>query len=208
MEGQELIIDSGGLALEGLLHLPDNGTVPFPGIVVCHPHPQYGGEMHNNVVYAICRAALEHGIAALRFNFRGVGGSAGSYDAGRGEREDAVAAITHLRSLPEIDTSRTALAGYSFGAAVALRVSDPDLRALIAVSAPTMGGGLTVEAPCPVLFVSGDRDDYSDPAELRRMVEGMGERAALTVMPGVDHFWAGSDDRLKDAVSTFLSAHL
>jgi alpha/beta superfamily hydrolase len=61
---------------------------------------------------------------------------------------------------------------------------------------------------CPVLFVSGDRDDYSDPAELQRLAEGLGERAELVVIPGVDHFWAGSDDRLKDAVSAFLTAHL
>jgi alpha/beta superfamily hydrolase len=164
--------------------------------------------MHNNVVYAVCRAALDHGVAALRFNFRGVGGSAGSYDSGRGERDDAVAALAHLRSLPEIDSSRVSLAGYSFGAAVALRVADPDLRALVAVSAPSVAGPLTVEATCPILFVSGDRDEYSDPSDLQRIVDTLDGRAQLTIMPGVDHFWAGSDERLSEAVSTFLATHL
>jgi hypothetical protein len=204
MEGRALVIASGDLKLEGLLHLPSDGASPFPGIVVCHPHPQYGGEMHNNVVYTVCRSALAHGIAALRFNFRGVGGSTGAYDNGRGERDDAMAALAHIRELPEIDSERIALAGYSFGAAVGLRVPDPGLRALVAVSAPTIGGPLTVDAPCPVLFISGDRDDYSEPAELQRVVDTLEGRAELEVMAGVDHFWAGSDDRLSTAVSSFL----
>lgn len=208
MEGRAAVIDSGGLALEGLLHLPPECEPPVPGIVVCHPHPQYGGEMHNNVVYALCRAALDRGIAALRFNFRGVGGSAGAFDGGRGEREDALAALAYLSGLPEIDSGRVALAGYSFGAAVALHVTGPEIRALVAVSAPTVAGPLVVEAACPVLFISGDRDGYSDPSELQRIVDTLGDRAQLVVLPGVDHFWAGSDDRLMEAAGGFLARHL
>lgn len=83
-----------GLQIEGLLHLPE--ATPAPAIVVCHPHPQYGGEMRNNVVDAICKAALDQGIGALRFNFRGVGGSEGQYGGGVAERKDVAAALAYL----------------------------------------------------------------------------------------------------------------
>src|SRR6266540_978811 len=117
-ESLAVTFPSGELSLEGLLHLPEQ--TPAPGIVVCHPHPMYGGDMHNNVVDAICDTAVAEGIAALRFNFRGAGASEGRYDNGVGEQDDVRAALTYLRGLPEVDSARVALAGYSFGAAVAL----------------------------------------------------------------------------------------
>lgn len=196
-----------GLKIEGLLHLPE--VTPAAGIVVCHPHPQYGGEMHNNVVDAICKAALDHGIAALRFNFRGVGGSQGSYDSGVGEQKDIAAALAHLGERPEIDGSRIGLAGYSFGAAVALRAASDDIKMLLAVSTPTVA--FEMAAPggtCPVLFVSGDQDEYSDPAELHRVAGEMGKRAGVVIMPGVDHFWWGADERLVTTAGEFLANHL
>ena len=200
---------SDGLTLEGVLHLPD--ATPAPGLVVCHPHPQYGGDMWNNVVSVVCRTANESGVAALRFNFRGTGGSDGAYDVGRGEQGDAAAALSYLRSLAEIDAGRVALAGYSFGAAMALRAAGDDrgLSALIAVSLPTAGDWLReADVGCPALFLSGDRDEYSDPEELRRLAAGLGDRAEVTVIRGVDHFWAGAEDRLSEAVSDYLSRHL
>lgn len=205
--GQSISFTSGGLALEGLLHLAD--ATPGPGIVVCHPHPQYGGDMRNNVVGALCKAALDSGIAALRFNFRGVGESEGAYDNGTGEQQDVAAALDHLRTLPDIDASRIGLAGYSFGAAMALRAATADLRALVAVSTPTAGGWLgELALPCPTLFISGDRDEYSDPEALQEIVAKAGGRAELAVMPGVDHFWWGSDDRLIAKVGEFLRTHV
>lgn len=199
---------SDGLTLEGVLHLPD--STPAPGLVVCHPHPQYGGDMWNNVVSAVCQTANESGIAALRFNFCGTGGSAGAYDGGRGEQQDVAAALSYLRSLAEIDAGRVALAGYSFGAGVALRAAagDTGLIALIAISIPTAGGRPQGDSACPALFLSGDRDQYSDPEALRRLAAGIGDRAEVTVMPGVDHFWAGAEDRLREAVSSYLTRHL
>jgi alpha/beta superfamily hydrolase len=196
-----------GLTIEGLLHLPE--ATPAAGIVACHPHPQYGGEMHNNVVGAICRAALDQGIAALRFNFRGVGDSQGEYDSGVGEQKDVAGALASLSERPEIDRSRVGLTGYSFGAAVALRAADHGINALLAVSVPTVA--FKVEAPadsCPVLFVSGDRDEYSDPAELHKIAGELGERASVVIMPGVDHFWWGSDERLVATAGEFLAKHL
>lgn len=207
--GREVRIPSGDLSLEGLLHTPE-GDGPFPGIVVCHPHPQYGGDMHNNVVGALVRASLEAGVAALRFNFRGTGESEGVHAAGTGEQEDVKAAFAFLKEQPEIDSDNVALAGYSFGAAMAvLSASDIQPAALVLVSMPTIM--FELQPPTgdfPVLMVSGDRDDYSDTAVLARLTESMGERAALEVLEGVDHFWWGSNDRLTEIVSGFLSSRI
>jgi len=198
---------SGSLTLEGILHLPSE--IPAPGIVVCHPHPMYGGDMHNNVVSAICNVALENGIAALRFNFRGAGASEGSYDNGIGEQDDVRAALTYLQALTEIDGESIALAGYSFGAAVAVRAAaSADLRAFIAVSLPTMMLLQGVRLVCPALFVSGDEDEYSDPGELRAFVRGLGPQAELKLLPGLGHFWFGVEHELKNIVEPFLKAHL
>ncbi len=206
---REVSFASDGLTLEGVLHLPD--ATPAPGLVVCHPHPQYGGDMWNNVVSAVCQTANASGIAALRFNFRGTAGSQGAYDDGRGEQQDAAAALSYLRSLAEIDAGRVALAGYSFGAAMALRAARDDrgLVALIAISLPTGGDWPAgADTGCPILFLSGDRDEYSDPEALRRLAAGLGDRAEVAIMRGVDHFWAGSEERLREAVSEYLSRHV
>jgi len=178
-------------------------------MIVCHPHPQYGGDMHNNVVDALCAAAIENGIAALRFNFRGTGNSEGRYDNGIGEQDDVRAALAYLRELPGVDSQRIALAGYSFGAGVAVRVaSDPDLRAFIGVSLPTMMPLEGVILGCPALFVSGDEDEYSDADDLTEFVRSLGAQAELRLLPGLGHFWFGVERDLKEIVAPFLKSHL
>ncbi|MCH7810584.1 MAG: prolyl oligopeptidase family serine peptidase [Chloroflexi bacterium] len=211
--GRDVAVPCGDITIEGLLHLPDRDgdhksrwAAPFPGIVVCHPHPQYGGDMYNNVVGALVRAALDSGFAALRFNFRGVGESEGTHTGGQAEPDDVRAACAFLAGQPEIDSDRVALAGYSFGAAMALLAS-PDVSpaALALVSLPTVAGALSPPGgDFPLLLVSGDRDEYSDTAALARLAETVAGRARLEVMPGVDHFWAGSDDRLIETTAAFL----
>ena len=202
---RDVTIPCGDITLEGLLHLPD-GAGPFPCIVVCHPHPQYGGDMYNNVVGALVRAAIDSGFAALRFNFRGTGESEGTHAGGQAEPGDVKAACAFLAEQPEIDSGRVALAGYSFGAAMALLASADVLPAGLAlVSLPTIAGELSPPGgDFPLLLVSGDRDEYSDTAPLTRLAEATGERARLEVIPGVDHFWQGFDDRLIETVSSFL----
>ncbi len=192
-----------GLALEGVLHL--TAATPAPGVAVCHPHPLYGGDMHNNVVTALCQALAAGGIAALRFNFRGVGRSQDSFDNGRGERADALAALDYLRTLPEIDSARLALAGYSFGAAVALLAADDSLRAVVAVSVPTIARGLSdIGFSCPALLVVGDRDQVAPPDRLAGLAQVI-PQARLAVVPGADHFWWGAEDSLADIVCDFLA---
>jgi len=205
--GQPVRFPSDGISLEGLLHLPD-GDGPFPGAVICHPHPQYGGDMHNNVVGALVRACLDSGIAALRFNFRGVGASEGSYEAGVGELKDVRAALATLEAQPRIDSSRIVLGGYSFGAIMALRhaAASPGLAAAIAVSPPTVAGpldGIFIEPP--LLLVAGDRDEYCDTSVLASYREQVGRNVQLEVLPGVDHFWWGADDRLAEVVTRFIA---
>jgi alpha/beta superfamily hydrolase len=201
--------ESDGLKLEGLLQLPE--VTPAAGVVVAHPHPQYGGDMYNNVVQAVCEAALDAGAAALRFNFRGVGESDGAYDNGVGEQRDVEAAIDHLRSLPEIDAERVVLAGYSFGAMVAVKAAHEreDLAAVVSVANPTQRGPkVEVHLRVPTLFITGDRDPYCDGALLEEYREQMGPDVRVEVLPGVDHFWVGSTDRLKERVTAFLRERL
>ena len=209
--GRALRIESDGPTLEAMLHLPE-GEPPFPGVVICHPHPQYGGDMYNNVVGALVRAVTGIGAAALRFNFRGVGASEGSYDDGKGEADDVLAALGALRSQPEVNADRVALAGYSFGAAVMLRAASDrdDLAAVIAVANPTRRWETRVEIHtlAPTLFVVGDRDQYCDGQLLLEYRQQIGDDVAVEIVRGVDHFWVGSDDRLIAIVQAFLQRTL
>ena len=164
--------------------------------------------MHNNVVDAVCQTAVENGISALRFNFRGAGSSEGRYDNGIGERDDVRAALTYLRGLPEVDSGRVALAGYSFGAAVALHATDERLNAFIAVSLPTAMALKNVPFVCPALFISGDQDEYSETDELTRFVRGLGAKAELKLLPGLGHFWFGVERDLRAIIAPFLRMHL
>jgi hypothetical protein len=210
IEGRALRIESEGPALEALLHLPD-GEPPFPGVVICHPHPMYGGDMYNNVVGALIKATLGAGAAALRFNFRGVGESDGEQTGGKEEPNDVRAALSFMRSQPGIDPNRVSLAGYSFGAMMAVQTADrrDDLAALISVSGPTeRGERVEIELRCPTLFVTGDRDRFVDAELLVEYGPQLGPDMTVEVVPAVDHFWVGSDDRLIDIVGGFLRQHL
>ncbi len=206
-EGKPVRLPSGDLMLEGVLHFPD-GAAPFPGAVVCHPHPQYGGDMHNNVVMALARACLGRGVAALRFNFRGVGGSEGAYDSGAGELADVAAAVDFLRADARIDALRILMVGYSFGALMALRwASAFPVSAVVAVSPPTVAGpfsGIRVESP--LLVAAGDSDQYCDARAIAAQQDQPGSDVRLEVFSGVDHFWWGAEDRLEEVVSGFLGA--
>jgi len=212
---------SGELTLVGVLHRPDDSNLEprtsnlgrlRPGVAVCHPHPLYGGDMENNVVVALCRALAEGGLAALRFNFRGVGGSSGAYGGGLGERQDARAALDFLAGLDGVDGDCLGLAGYSFGALVALSAADERVRALAAVSPPAGGLDLaSVRQGAPTLLISGDRDDIAPAARLPEMAASMGLLPAkheVRAVAGADHFWWGHEETLAATVLEFLRARL
>jgi alpha/beta superfamily hydrolase len=201
--GEPVTFPSGGLTLEGLFHRPQ--AVPYPAAVVCHPHPLYGGDMHNSVVAAVCQALVEADIAALRFNFRGVGRSLGRFGDGVGERADAIAALAHLRQTESVDPAKVGIVGYSFGAAVALVAADEQVAAVAAISTPAFGRGIPeLTIRCPTLLVSGDRDDVAPPGQLTALAEMIGPRCQVALVRGADHFWWGHEDKVAQAVARFF----
>jgi len=201
--GEPLTFPSEGLSLEGLLHRPR--AAPYPAAVVCHPHPLYGGDMHNPVVGAVCQALAEAGIAALRFNYRGVGASEGKFGDGVGERTDAAGALAHLRDLAEVIPDKVGVIGYSFGAAVALVAADRNVAAVAAISTPTFGRGVPELAiRCPALLISGDQDQVAPVDRLAALADLIGPQCQVAIVRGADHFWWGQETKLAEVVAQFF----
>jgi uncharacterized protein len=196
---------SGELTLEGLLANPGGEA---PAAVVCHPHPMYGGSMFNNVVDAILAAMWQLGYATLRFNFRGVGASEGEHDGGRGEAGDAAAAMAYLLSQPGVRKQGAVMAGYSFGAMVAVDAGyeNAGVARIVAVALPLSMTQPRVPdgASKPLLLVSGDRDSYSPVAGLTSLREKIGNSAQLEIIKGADHFFGGSEAELSRVIATSL----
>lgn len=194
--------NSGRHRLEGILE-PVAGAQR--AAVVCHPHPQYGGNMFSNVVRAVHDALSTVGYSTLRFNFRGVGESEGVYSGGRGERDDAAAAIEFLSQ--QSDARDITLAGYSFGAMVAVELApqQPAVHRLVAVAPPlaffSLSGLSTYQAP--TLLVVGDRDEYCDSSRFRDEVALLNGPVTDTVIPGADHFFFGHEPELRRVVADF-----
>ena len=195
---------SGGLILEGLLHHPATGQATTM-VVICHPHPQRGGDMHNSVVAIVTDAVNEAGMSALAFNFRGVGASQGSYDNGEGEQDDSRAALAFARGLDGVTT--VALAGYSFGAGVAARVINDTIPSLALVAAPTR----MLDAPSlavyrgPILLATGSLDDISSLEAVRAKAMQLGDRVTVAGIDGADHFWWGKQQELAAEIREFFA---
>ncbi len=192
---------SGGLAIEGLLQ-KDSET---SGVVITHPHPLYGGNMHNNVVGAIARTYQKLGYSTLRFNFRGVGSSQGSYSDGIGEQEDVRAAIAYLADLgvKQID-----LAGYSFGAWVNgyLGCAGDGITNMVMVSPPVafIDFGPVGTLGCLKLIITGSRDDIAPAEVIRQAYREWNAEAHFEVIDGADHFYGGYEDRLANILASNL----
>ncbi len=199
---RSLTFNSGDFTLEGVLHLPDE--TPAAAAVICHPGAQYGGDMDNHVVMAICEALTERGYAALRFNMQGVGGSQGEMDMASGAG-DARAALEYVRTLSEADTDSIGLIGYSLGAVAAANAATDSLAALALVSPPLGYGNLPLEPGCPVLVACGDNDEFAPLDKLR--IAGEQPGVELKIIPESEHFWRGTQDRLKEPVGEFFAEH-
>ncbi len=162
MKEQQISFASESLTLEGL-YAPAKSATTAAGAVVCHPHPQYGGSMYNNVVEAALDALWDQGFATLRFNFRGVGESEGSYGGGAGEAQDAVSAVSYMRVQPGLEGAPIVLVGYSFGAAAAWQgaAQAGELAALILIAAPLRMMD-TQSAPRigRILLIGGSNDSF------------------------------------------------
>jgi len=182
--------------LDAVLHAP--ASVPTAAAVVCHPHPEYGGTMENPVVVTTATALAARGVAALRFAF------GRPFTGGPGELDDADAACDALRARVP-DGTPLVLVGYSFGAWVALALSDRrrDVARVLAIAPPLDLLPWTPAASgCPVACVAGDRDPWCAPARLDALVGAGGGRVVARALAGADHFLAGRED---DAVRTLLA---
>jgi uncharacterized protein len=206
MPAERVTIPSGALSLEGVLQRPAEGE-PAGIVIVCHPHPLYGGSMDNNVVDALCDAALQEGLGALRFNFRGVGQSTGEHGGGEPEQEDVLAALAFARAL--LPRAALGLAGYSFGAATAARAvgsAEPAPSAVLLVSPPV--SNLAARPPAvpsqPWLILTGDRDHVCPSEELEALVRKILPAAQTVVFEGADHSWWGHEAELRDTAGNFL----
>jgi alpha/beta superfamily hydrolase len=193
---------SGGFEIEASLFEGDKGK----GAIVTHPHPLYGGNMHNNVVSAVSSAYQKSGFTTLRFNFRGVGGSQGSYGDGIGEQEDVRAAVARLK---DHGIRHIELAGYSFGAWVNALAANDGLTVdrMILVSPPVafiefkdIAGLSSLE-----LVVTGSRDDIAPASMVEKSYPAWNAAAEFEVINGADHFYGGYEGQLEAVLVEFLS---
>lgn len=187
--------------LEALLEEPDRDP-PLYAALVCHPHPEHGGTMHNKVVYRIARGLRAAGAVVLRFNYRGVNRSEGSYDDGHGETLDAHAALDHLRArYPDLPF---VLSGFSFGSRIALRlaVELPDAARCIAVGYPAAKDHLFPLEPCrvPRHFIHSTNDEFGSVEQLQALLATLSGPPTVDFIPAQDHFFAGALDEFEAAV--------
>jgi len=187
--------------LEALLEEPD-GQEPHTAAVVCHPHPLYGGTMHNKVVYRIARGLRRSGIVVLRFNFRGVGRSQGEHGYLAGEIEDARAAVEWLRE--RYGALPFALAGFSFGARAATRLACDSVnpRFVLAAGFPTRMGAAEYLEACavPKIFLQSTQDQFGPKAELDALFARAAQPKQLVYVESGDHFFAGALEQLEERV--------
>ena len=199
--------------MEALLNSgADNAT---HAAVVCHPHPLFGGTLHNKVVFHTMKALNSFGFPVLRFNFRGTGLSQGEHDHGKGEVNDVRTALDWLDAeyhLPLV------FAGFSFGAAIGLRAaySDPRVAAVIGIGMPVVPVAADAEEArvytfdfmrdCakPKLFVSGARDQFGPRAKLEALVASLPQPTKLVLIEGADHFFEGRLRELREAIETWV----
>jgi len=211
MKKTRVSFPSGRLVLEGILAIPERAG-RFPAVIVCHPHPLYGGSMDNNVVYSLSETLTQASFVSFKFNFRGVGGSQGEFGQGIGEQEDVKAAIAFISTVKEVDSKRIGLAGYSAGAGFAVPVGfkDDRIRALAAISPPLpmFDFNFLKSCPKPKLLISGSRDDLIPTDQFLEFCQNLPEPKECESIEGADHFWWGYESRLAAKVAAFFTTVL
>jgi uncharacterized protein len=190
--------------LEALLKEPQQPITR--AAIIAHPHPLFGGTMHNKVVYRIAKAFYDAGFASLRFNFRGTGKSEGTHDNGRGEQDDLRAAMQFIEQ--KYPTAQLWLAGFSFGAMATLRVGCADTRAqaLVLAGLPVSKYPFAEVSACdkPKLFVQGAMDEFGSVGDLEKLLSPLKSEHHLRIIESADHFFEGKLDNLYNAVSEFI----
>lgn len=199
---ESLFLEGPAGKLEALLEEPEDQS-PSAAALICHPHPQHGGTMHNKVVFRMARGLRRSGHVALRFNYRGVNLSEGSYAQGEGELDDARVALEFLRSrYPALPVT---LAGFSFGSRVALRLGCEAVgaRRVIAVGFPTVYKDRSYLEGCtvPRIFIQSTHDEFGPVEELRRIVAALPEPKQVELIEARDHFFAGALEQLEEKIA-------
>jgi uncharacterized protein len=200
-----MIIPIGELELEAVLWEPRE-LIPQGAVLVCHPHPLHGGTMNNRVVYRAAKGAVDAGLAALRFNFRGVGASTGSHDDGHGEQQDIGLLLTWLEQ--RYPLLPLALVGFSFGAWVGLKAAsrDPRMRAMVGLGLPinTYDFEFLLDSDIPSLFIVGTQDEFCPAVEMKLLARRLPPTAAICWVEGADHFFTKQIDQVRNLVRNFL----
>jgi hypothetical protein len=204
-KAERLFIPGPAGRLQALLEFEPNAHARAVALV-CHLHPLYGGTMHNKVVYRAAKAALQVGLPTLRFNFRGIGKSAGEFAHGVGEREDVRAALDLLSTrFPEVPVC---MLGFSFGAVVALAVGTADrrVRALVGLGVPAGSAdlGFLRGVTKPKLIVQGTEDIFGTRGQVEELFASLAQPKRLHWVESADHFLTGMLDEVQAAVRSFL----
>ena len=193
--------------LEAILWTPSAGTRPPLAAVVCHPHPLFGGTMHNKVVYQVAKSLDVLGIPVLRFNFRGAGLSEGEHDRGRGEQDDVRAALDFLSG--EFSSVPLLVAGFSFGCVAGLRAGCEDARVsqLIGLGLPVNSTDVSFLSRCskPKLFVHGSNDEYGAIEKVKTLVASLPGENHLVVVEDADHFFKGKLGQVDRAITSWIA---
>jgi uncharacterized protein len=192
--------------LEAMLWTAPEGE-PQLAAVVCHPHPLFGGTMHNKVVYQAAKTLHQHGVPVLRFNFRGAGLSEGAHERGEGERGDVRAALDYLAK--EFSGRPILLAGFSFGSWVGLRVGCEDVRVreLIGLGIPVEKSDFEYLRGCakPKLIIQGGNDQFGSRANVEALFKTLPEPKRLVFVEGADHFFTGKLSEMNAAMDAWLN---
>jgi uncharacterized protein len=203
-ESRNLFLDGPAGRLEAILWKP--AAQPRLAALVCHPHPLFGGTMHNKVVYQAAKSLDALGLPVLRFNFRGAGLSGGTHDRGQGEREDVKAALDFLAA--EFPGVPLLLAGFSFGCWVGLRVGCEDKRVekVIGLGTPVNNSDFSYLRNCPKrkLFVHGADDEFGDIRKVEALVESLPGENRLVVVAEANHFFVGKLDQVDEAIRAWM----
>ena len=201
---EKLFIDGPAGRLEAIFELQSEQD-PVGIAVICHPHPQHGGTMHNKVAHTLARSFVRMGYAVLRFNFRGTESSEGEFDEGIGELDDALAAIDWMRARhPDLPLW---VAGFSFGAAIAVKAAvatNIDGLVSVAPAITRFASGLDSQPDCPWLVVQGDQDELVDVEETVAWVDGLEPGPELLIISEGEHFFHGRLLELREAVTDFV----
>ncbi len=202
---EKVVIDGPAGAVEAMLEKPPEARSDIVA-VCCHPHPLYGGSMQNKVVHTLARACQDQDVTTVRFNFRGVGASAGAHDDGVGESEDAAAVADW--ALAATGAARLWSLGFSFGAFVAYRLATlRDAAALVTVAPPVQRFDFTrLPVPaCPWYVAQGDADDLVDHGRVLAWARSLSPPPEVRIIAGAEHFFHGRLTELRSLLGDWLA---